>query len=162
MKIRQSNVETLDEVFVDFWQLYENRKHGSIFIIPTNGSVNAKGRAVMGRGLAYDASQRYDTLSAQLGSCIKNAGNRCFYFPLECFVTFPVKEQWFDTASLHLIGQSCQQTNELLRQHKDEIQKIFIPHVGCGNGRLQWRLVRPILERRCEGNYTIVSRKGDR
>lgn len=159
---KQQEHSVLDEVFVDFWELYENRKHGSVFIIPTNGSVNAKGKAVMGRGLAYDASQRYDTLATQLGDWIKEAGNKCCYFPRECFITFPVKEQWFDTASLYLIGRSCRETNELFERHCETIQKIFIPHVGCGNGRLQWRLVRPILEGRCEGNYTIVSRKGDR
>jgi hypothetical protein len=159
---RQQERNVLDEVFVDFWQLYESRKQGSVFIIPTNGSVNAKGKAVMGRGLAYDASQRYDTLAMQLGDWIREAGNKCRYFPTECFITFPVKEQWFDTASLYLIGRSCRQTNELFERHCETIQKIFIPHVGCGNGRLQWRLVRPILENHCEGNYTIVSRKGDR
>ena len=159
---RQQERNGLDEVCCDFWKLYESRKCGSVFIIPTNGSVNAKGKAVMGRGLAYDASQRYDTLATKLGDWIKEAGNKCCYFPTECFITFPVKEQWFDTASLYLIGRSCRETNELIQRFHDEIQKIFIPHVGCGNGRLQWRLVRPILEERCEGNYTIVSRKGDR
>ena len=158
---RQQEHNALDEVCCDFWALYESRKQGSVFIIPTNGSVNAKGKAVMGRGLAYDASQRYDTLATQLGNRLKDAGNRCYYFPMECFITFPVKEQWFDTASLYLIGKSCRETNELFERHCETIQKIFIPHVGCGNGRLQWRLVRPILEERCEGNYTIVSRKGD-
>lgn len=159
---RQQEHYGLDEVFVDFWELYESRKQGSVFIIPTNGSVNAKGRAVMGRGLAYDASQRYTALAMRLGEWIKEEGNCCCYFPAECFITFPVKDEWFDTASLHLIRKSCEQTNELFQCYRETIQKIFIPHVGCGNGRLQWRLVRPILEERCEGNYIIVSRKGDR
>lgn len=141
------------EVQGDFWELYDKRSFDQAFVIPTNGSRNASGNAVMGRGLALDARRRYPQLPYELGKRLSKE-NRVYHFPDWQLFTFPVKHTWFENADLHLIGRSCQQLNLqlLLGNFKD----VYIPRVGCGNGKLKWEHVKPVLDKYLDERYIIV------
>lgn len=127
-------------------------------VITTNGDVNAKGQAVMGRGVARQAAERYALLSEGLAAMLKANGNRLFVFPNLQVITFPVKRHWHETADLGLIEESCIQLAEVIEEVEDNTAGIAegtysgtpnefrLPRPGCGNGGLQWSDVRPIVE----------------
>ncbi len=125
---------------------------GVYVVVPTNGNVAVDGSAVMGKGLALQARQRYPELPRLLGARLKTEGNQVYEF--ECgahmVLTFPTKHHWRDPADLALIEKSAIQ---LLRwaktQPRAKERTIWVPRVGCGTdtGQLDWNVVKLILDR---------------
>ena len=102
----------------------------------------------MGRGLAYDAKLRFPDLPKELGERIKEYGNVVFTFWDYHIITFPVKHNWWEQADLVLIEKSAKDLKEILRYNLSQIYiPIYVPWVGCGNGKLDKNNVRPILEK---------------
>jgi hypothetical protein len=110
-------------------------------IITTNGTIRKDGCCVMGRGCAFEATQRFPMLAKELGQRIKRGGNVVHSFPQYGLLTFPVKHHWHDAADLDLIRQSTEDLKRYLSPHL----RYSMPRAGCGNGRLCWADVKPIL-----------------
>jgi len=136
-----------DDIF-KYW------KKGYYIVIPTNGTIQRDGEAVMGAGLAKQIKEKIPYLAVELGKKIKEIGNYCFYFDKFKIITFPVKHQWWEKADLKLIKNSCLDMMILINDKK--IKKIAMPKVGCGKGRLFWKEVKPILEEYLDDRFTIV------
>jgi len=153
MKIAKK-VTKPNEITADLWDLYLRKKDRDVIVIPTNGSVTRGGLAVMGRGLALDVSNLYPHFRKQFGQKLLENGNVVQYFPHEHFMTFPVKSVWYKDAELAIIERSCQQLNMLTTLYT--FDHVYVPRVGCGNGNLQWREVKPILEKYLDRRYTFV------
>lgn len=144
----------LKEIIGDIWDYHSNN---NAIVIPTNGTVNSKGLAVMGRGLALQASKKYPQLRKQLAQLLSKNGNKC-YLQMNNIITFPVKYNWNEKADIELIKKSCIELNGYIPVYR----QIYIPRVGCGNGQLQWKDVKPVLEALLiTGFYTIVSTSQD-
>jgi O-acetyl-ADP-ribose deacetylase (regulator of RNase III) len=130
-----------------------------VIVIPTNGDVNRHGEAVMGRGLALQAARRYPLLPKVLAHLMRELGNHVLdaYRPrsLPIIVTFPVKHHWHHVAQLDLIERSAKELVALADHH--EYRRVALPRVGCGNGQLDWKDVRPILERHLDDRFTVIS-----
>lgn len=140
--------ETTGDIWAPGWDSAAAQGYHVWRVVPANGDVNAKGLAVMGRGVARDAAARFPNLRRELADRLQKHGNKVFLFPEYGIVTFPVKTHWIDKARPDLIRKSAQ---ELLKLHEviEGRKKRFIimPRVGCGNGRLDWaETVRPIIE----------------
>lgn len=133
-----------------------------IVCITTNGDVNKRGLAVMGRGVARQAVQRYGEevqrrLAAELQhgyglhfSCIWNG-----FAPGKDLYAFPVKYHWYELAGLPLIRRSAE---EMAQQARNNPQYIYLlPRPGCGNGGLTWAEVKPIIAPILPDNVVIVS-----
>jgi hypothetical protein len=60
-------------------------------VIPTNGIVFPQHKAVMTRGLALQAAERFLQLPAELGSRLMTRGNHVFSFAHYYLFTFPTK-----------------------------------------------------------------------
>ena len=133
----------------DLWSFYQA---GEWVVIPTNGSVRRDGACVMGRGLALDTKVRFPHLPELLGEYIKRYGNIPFCFIPERIITFPVKHRWYEMASLTLIGASTERLAELWIYQ----QNLWLPRVGCGNGRLDWRDVKPMLVAHLDDRFIVV------
>jgi len=140
------------EVVGDIWNFYDNGKQW--IVIPTNGDWNRKGEAVMGRGLALDAAIRYPDIPRRLALVLmSNHGNHLTQFDDRKMFTFPVKHHWREDANLDLIYRS---TNELrARIEYQNLSPVYLPRVGCGNGRLAWKDVKPILAV-LDDRFTVV------
>lgn len=116
-------------------------------VITTNGSVRKDGRAVMGRGCAHEAAQQFPHLPTMLGARLTLNGNRIHYFSDVALgadfglFTFPVKHQWMEPASLELIAESVASFSRQLLTSATYV----MPRPGCGNGRLRWTDVQPLL-----------------
>ena len=112
-------------------------------VITTNGSVRSNGEAVMGRGCAAEARIRYANLARELGDVIRTQGNIVWYFPMYYLLSFPVKHQWFERAELGLIQQSISRLTTIATA----MHATFVmPRPSCGNGRLAWKDVKPLLQ----------------
>ncbi len=125
-------------------------------VVPTNGTwQRGDGRAVMGAGLAAAAAEMHPQLPFDLGPKLRLSGNHVFSFERWRIITFPVKNLWMDDADPALIAQS---TDELTKLADDlKLEKVFLPRVGCGNGRLRWADVRKILATKLDDRFVIVA-----
>jgi len=141
----------MNEVIGDIWELWEA---GEIIAIPTNGIVTNFGKAVMGAGIAKAAVDRFgQVLATTLGENINTWGNNVTYLPPH-MVSFPTKEHFKDPSSITLIQRSALQ----LRQFATWMlwEKVYIPRVGCGKGRLSWGNVSPVLHDILDDRFTAV------
>jgi hypothetical protein len=101
----------------DIWEVYAE---GRTIVVPTNGSVNKRGEAFMGRGVAKQAAQRFPDLPYKLGRRIRTpsslfGGNRVHLFADERIITFPVKRFWHEMADLDLIILSARKPRTSVR-----------------------------------------------
>lgn len=142
--------------------------HADALCITTNGSVvrvsggrHAVYRGVMGRGVAAQAKQRYPELELALGYQVRQHGNTvgilrqpddaCSAY----LVSFPVKHEWHEQADLELIGRSAEQLAQLTTLM--QWQWVVVPRPGCGNGRLDWMEVAPVLRQHFDDRFVVVT-----
>ena len=135
----------MEEVIGDIWKYHEL---GYWIVIPTNGFVKKEsGECVMGRGLALQAKLKFPKLPFELGALIDKYGNCGFVFPQYRLFSFPVKHNWWESADIELIKQSCEGLVVCSYYNWSKIpQPIYLPRVGCGNGKLRWKDVKPVIE----------------
>lgn len=132
------------------WTLHRN----DWVAITTNGDVNRFGRAVMGRGVAFQARNVFPDIDRTLAVYLNKYGNRVFVMEDMRIITFPVKHHWQENASLKLIGESCLQLNAVLDKLK--LSRLYLPKPGCGNGRLKWEDVEPVLDELLDERVVVV------
>ncbi len=149
------------EIKANIWDFEDDVK-----VITTNGIVKRDGTAVMGKGLALQASNNFPMLSTYLGEYInlhKNEndnGNRCYYFPNMKIITFPTKHNWRENSDYNLICKSMRELYNLYINYN--INKIIFPHVGCSNGGLLWKNVKERIESILNSNnieFIVVEQK---
>lgn len=139
------------EVVGDIWEYFDR---GIPIAITTNGSLTRDGRAVIGRGVARQASFRFPDLAVHLGRLLAEKGNHVFDLPLG-IVTFPVEETAWSQPDLRIIDRSARELRTLLDLAGWE--QIVIPRPGCGGGGLLWRDVKPLLELSFDSRFTVIS-----
>lgn len=141
----------MKEIQGNIWDFHEQ----GYIVIPTNGFVKVNGECVMGRGLAKQASVRHPSIPGILGSQIVTHGNKVFELPYQLY-SFPVKHNWWEMADTKLIERSIKQLVDITRFHPE--RQVYIPRVGCGNGGLDWEIVKPILTPNLLwGRFTVVN-----
>ena len=59
-------------------------------------------------------------------------------------INFPTKGHWRQRAKLESVRDGLVALHEVIRTN--QIRSIAIPPLGCGNGGLDWRVVRPLIE----------------
>ncbi len=108
----------------------------------------------MGRGVAAAAKYRYPELPKQLAVNLRKHGNRVFVFRNIRLITFPTKHDWRKPSDLKLIEQSCWQLMQALG--KFNIEQLYMPRPGCGNGQLDWADVRPAVDVFFDGRIVVL------
>lgn len=147
----------MKEIRDDIWNYYEK----SWIVIPVNGDVK-DGRAVMDKGLALQANERIEYLDKTLGYYIQNSGNKPVFLMGEKIIAFPVSDHWNLKANLHLIEESAKSIVETLnKDFEGEDIKIYIPKVGCGEGGLNWKDVKPILKKYLDDRFVVCDLNSD-
>ena len=151
----------------DVWVLGKN----SWIVIPTNIGWKKDGSNVMGRGLAKQAAIRFPKFPYWYGAvCRKYAENSIW--PLDFYpilkiegsiindkytflglIPFPVKKlnrtqphySWSNPADLETIAISVK---VFMQKHQKYVGKaaVYFPLIGCGNGGLDWKDVKPITQ----------------
>jgi len=148
------------EVHGDFWTYGPVHARG----ITTNGVRKLNGAAVMGRGVARQALERYPGIDLVLGHELR-WGNHVFVLKVgraqaspagqPILFNFPVKHHWREPADLNLITRSA---NELVRMAGElEWHRVLLPRPGCGNGGLDWRQVGPVLDQVLDDRFHVIT-----
>jgi macro domain-containing protein len=148
----------MQERFGDLWDAA-----GDARVITTNGTIRSDGRAVMGRGVARQATVRYVGLAKVLGRHLREVGNHVTVL-LEAgetadrmpIVSFPVKEHWKDQANFALIARSAEELVALTEARG--WRTVVLPRPGCGNGRLTWAEVAPVVTALLDDRFVVVER----
>lgn len=162
----------MKEAFGDIWDLAKETQGSVGICITTNGYVRKDGKAVMGRGIAKEAAERYPWLPRTLAEHIRYRGNGVAVWGADYdpdtdksthIISFPVKPVfgpngqmgWQAKAELNIIKASA---IELMDIPKWLVPKtILLPRPGCGNGGLKWEDVKPVIEPILDDRVTVVT-----
>lgn len=119
-------------------------------------TVNTVG--VMGKGIALMFKERFEgNFRAYAAACNANEVQlgKMFVQPTgelnkpHWIVNFPTKGHWRYPTKLQWIEDGLDDLKTVIRDKR--IQSIAIPPLGCGNGGLNWAVVRTLLESKLSG-----------
>lgn len=136
----------------NIWDKYEQ---GEWICILTNCNTNSRGEAVMGRGIAKEAKDRFPDLPRIIGRYLRNGGFEV-HIPMDRIIVFPTKIDWRQMSSIKLIITSCHQLMDIMDSLN--IQRVYLPRPGCGNGGLLWQDVRTAIEPLLDDRVIVVWR----
>ena len=161
----------MKEISGNLWDFYN--KSGFVVMITTNGTIKSNGEAVMGRGCALEATRREPGVKNTLGNMLLHFGNgvqvlrwdRDFLGPapleaLPTLMTFPVKRQWWEQASIPLMRKSVEELDLHARTFHPELVYV-LPRPGCGNGKRTWREIKPLLTGLPDNVWVIDFERGE-
>lgn len=145
---------------------YIGRAHG--LCLTTNGDVNGRGLAVMGRGVALQAARRWPPIREALAGALRANGNGVNYLGVVAgtrIYSFPVKHHWHERADVVLIRRSAEQlaardwTTDASGTACPLGTVLFVlPRPGCGNGGLDWAEVRSVLADVLDDRFLVAER----
>lgn len=150
--------DAMRETTGNLWDHYGEK--GAVICITTNGFVKKSGECVMGRGCAFEAAQRFPDLPKRIGDHIKAHGNtpRLWLFPTTlglAVCSFPVKHNWWEAADLDLIEQSARALRKIALTNPRAT--FYLPRPGCGNGKLEWEDVKPVIAPILPNNIVVIT-----
>lgn len=152
----------------DIWTYHSE---GGWIIVTTNIGWKKDGTNPMGAGLAKTAADKYPELPEWYGKkCQKFRSDigtlpykkgRLFLFPTKELANQPWMS-WNQDSSLSLIQKSTIQlalwVNLLENEGHKFIKPIGVPLVGCQNGNLKPKQVKPILEKHLDQRFVLFER----
>jgi len=127
-------------------------------------TVNTVG--VMGKGIALMFKQRFpENFKAYEAACKAGeveVGKMFVTLGVELdgprwIINFPTKKQWRNPTKLEWVRSGLTALKDVIREK--HIKSVALPPLGCGNGGLDWEVVRPIVEdalRDLEGIEVVV------
>lgn len=133
--------------------------HGNLLEAQTEALVNTVNEAgVMGKGIALafkDAFPENTRLYAkaceggevQVGRMFVTE-NAALVGP-KWIINFPTKKHWRNPSKVQWIRDGLADLVKVI--HQKGIRSIAVPPLGCGNGGLDWRDVRPLIENALAG-----------
>lgn len=114
-------------------------------------TVNCVG--VMGKGVALQFKKAYpDNFKAYEKACRQRlvVPGRMFVWPTgqilgtKFIINFPTKNHWKEKSKIEYLQEGLDDLVSIVR--KFNIKSIAMPPLGCGNGGLEWRVIRPLIE----------------
>lgn len=144
----------------DIWTKYDEGKW--ICILTNNSSKlhmvsygQSEPWAIMGRGIAKEAADRFPDLPARIGRIIATQTLFDAYLLQDLrMVIFPTKLRWRDKSSITLIEQGCHNLMQYITL--GYMQHVYLPRPGCGNGGLDWNYVKRCIEDILDDRVTVV------
>jgi hypothetical protein len=119
--------------------------------IPIIGALNG-GEAVMDKGIALEAANRFQGLTTDLGRLIASRGNHV-HLIRDDLVSFPVAQFAWAGPSLQIIQRSVRQLIQLVGD-----SPTLLPRPGCDAGELDWDAVAEALGA-LPDNVTVIEHK---
>jgi len=124
---------------------------GDIFNSPAQVLVNTVNTVgVMGKGIALSFKKLYpDMFTAYRKECDKHrlviGKLMLWYGPDHWVLMFPTKEHWRNPSKIEYIEKGLM---AFTRRYADyNITSVAFPRLGCGNGELDWKEVKPVMEK---------------
>lgn len=123
---------------------------GDLFSSPAQVLVNTVNLdGVMGKGIALQFKKLYPDMFAKYQIfCEKkllDIGKLMLYkSDNKWILNFPTKKHWRNPSTLDYIEAGLQ---KFVETYKDKnITSIAFPKLGCGNGGLDWNVVKPVMD----------------
>lgn len=124
---------------------------GNLLDAPVEALVNTVNEmGVMGKGIALQFKSAFPDNTRLYAEACKNkelkvgkvflTRNQTLLGP-KWIVNFPTKQHWRNPSQLSWIRDGLEDLRKIILMHR--IESIAIPPLGCGNGGLDWALVRP-------------------
>lgn len=157
---------TVKQTTHNIWRLHEQ---GWYMVVPTNLYVKSDRKGVLGRGIASQVANKYPEVPSIYGELllgwvrpglepgrrVLNLGDLVKTELIQAdfdrhLIFFPTKLMWDLNSDLALIKMSFVALKGWLERNPG-VQKVALPRVGAGNGKLDWEkqvkpLVRDFLE----------------
>ncbi|MCQ6521708.1 MULTISPECIES: type II toxin-antitoxin system antitoxin DNA ADP-ribosyl glycohydrolase DarG [Bacillus] len=114
-------------------------------------TVNCVG--VMGKGIALEFKKRfpenYKEYRVKCASKELTIGQSFvyeipFHLQTKYIINFPTKKHWRHPSKVEYVEQGLDNLTTLIAEYN--IKSIAMPALGCGNGNLDWKVVKPIIE----------------
>ena len=134
-------------------------KTGDLFLDKSEALVNTVNCVgVMGKGVAYEFRHRWpENYKAYKKACdakklrpgqmlIFELGNLFEKGEPKFIVNFPTKDHWRAKSKLEYISEGLDALVSDIKKY--QIKSIALPPLGCGNGGLDWNVVRPMMVER--------------
>ncbi|MFI5125019.1 MAG: macro domain-containing protein [Chitinophagales bacterium] len=131
-------------------------KHSNLLLSNAEALVNTVNTVgIMGKGIALQFKESFPLNfklyqkackagEVQIGSMFVTETGR-FTGP-KYIINFPTKTDWRSNTRIEYIEEGL---NDLIKVIQEKhIQSIAIPPLGCGNGGLDWKDVKPLIERK--------------
>lgn len=126
----------------------------AVIAITTNGHVTKRGMAVLGRGCAAQARERFPDLPERLGELLVSSGNHVAALG-DGLVAFPVEDSPWSVPDFGIISRSAMELRELA--DREGWRMVVVPRPGCGGGGLSWKEVRPLLEEHFDDRFYVIT-----
>jgi O-acetyl-ADP-ribose deacetylase (regulator of RNase III) len=130
-----------------------SEERGNLLEAPADALVNTVNTVgVMGKGIALQFKQAYPAnFRAYEAACRRGEVRLGSMFTYETglleaprfIINFPTKGHWRARSRLNDIKAGLADLREVIRDRG--IRSIAVPPLGCGNGGLDWRDVRPLI-----------------
>ena len=127
---------------------------GNLLEAPVEALVNTVNTVgVMGKGIALMFKQRFpDNYRAYAAACQAGevrVGEMFVTSAVErgrtiWIINFPTKKDWRHPSQLEWVHSGLVALTNVIQEKR--IRSIAIPPLGCGNGGLDWNVVRPMIE----------------
>lgn len=124
---------------------------GDIFSSPAQVLVNTVNTVgVMGKGVALECKKRYPEMFLYYQELCDekklDIGNLCLWKDVDKWILlFPTKKHWRNPSKLEYIEAGLKKF--VASYYKMGIESIAFPRLGCGNGQLKWKDVKPLMEK---------------
>jgi len=131
-------------------------KSGDLFLDKAEALVNTVNCVgIMGKGIALDFKRRWpENYKAYKKACdakVLRPGSMLIFELTNLFgksepkfiVNFPTKDHWRAKSKLEYISEGLDALVSDIKRYK--IKSIALPPLGCGNGGLDWDVVRPMI-----------------
>ena len=130
--------------------------------VTTNGIIQRNGELVMGKGIALAFKNRFPNLALILGDRVGKYGNIPFLITLSTesnpgkfIISLPTKNHWRDKSDINLIISSIKTLVDITDKYK--FKKVYLTQPGCGNGGLEWKEVKKVIEPLLDNRFYIIS-----
>jgi len=123
---------------------------GNIFDSTADALVNPVNTVgVMGKGLALQFKNKYpENFKVYFNLCKLKCFNIGDLLAVKeknkIIINFPTKEHWSDPSKYEYLLAGFHSLPEIIKGY--DIKSIAVPKLGCGNGGLDWNVVKPLLE----------------
>lgn len=112
-------------------------------------TVNCEG--YMGKGVAYQFKLRFPENNRDYVRACKSGelhiGSIHYYYENGVgIVNFPTKDKWRDKSKIEYVEVGLDRLVDMIAEMKPE--SIAIPPLGCGNGGLDWREVKTVIDKK--------------
>ena len=140
-------------------------KQGDIFASGCQALVNPVNcMGISGKGLALEFRKRYPEMDIayrlycvrgqmQIGGSMVHCTGLWTPPDPEYIICFPTKKHWRDPSEYEYIHAGLFGLAQALIRH--DVESVAIPALGCGNGGLEWKEVKILIEQSIGGMHGI-------